>query len=106
MWVKIAEIILFHIVFLLINISPVTCHVPSYASTPSNKIEQFCQLSEACIHDTIAVCGKMGEEQRTFLDLCDLLEYACDHNQIFSHVDDMPGCPEVEEDDYYIRRKS
>lgn len=23
----------------------------------------------------------MGDEKRTFLDLCDLLEYACDTNQ-------------------------
>ncbi|KPJ17924.1 hypothetical protein RR48_07321 [Papilio machaon] len=35
----------------------------------------------------------MGDEKRTFLDLCDLLEYACDTNQVYSHVDDMPGCP-------------
>ncbi|KPI98751.1 hypothetical protein RR46_10069, partial [Papilio xuthus] len=58
-----------------------------------NKVDQFCQLAETCIHDTIPICGTMGDEKRTFLDLCDLLEYACDTNQVYSHVDDMPGCP-------------
>lgn len=38
-------------------------------------------MSETCVHDTIPICGKMGDEKRTFLDLCDLLEYACDTNQ-------------------------
>ncbi|CAK1545656.1 unnamed protein product [Leptosia nina] len=57
------------------------CHLPEHASTPSNKIDQFCSLADTCIHDTIPICGRMGDETRTFLDLCDLLEFACDTNQ-------------------------
>ncbi|CAH2095234.1 unnamed protein product [Euphydryas editha] len=76
-----------------INIPLARCHLPDYASTPSNKIDQFCSLADTCIHDTIPICGKMGDEKRTFLDLCDLLEFACDTNQIFVHVEDMAGCP-------------
>lgn len=43
-----------------------------------NKIDQYCNLAETCVHDTVPICGRMGEESRTFLDLCDLLEFACD----------------------------
>lgn len=46
-----------------------------------NKVDQFCLLADSCIHDTIPICGRMGDEKRTFLDLCDLIEYACDTNQ-------------------------
>ncbi|XP_072933071.1 uncharacterized protein [Epargyreus clarus] len=77
-------------------ISPVRSHLPDYASTPSNKVDQFCLLAQTCIHDTIPICGKMGDEKRTFLDLCDMLEYACDTNQIYTHVDDMKGCPQFQ----------
>ncbi|XP_073959797.1 uncharacterized protein [Choristoneura fumiferana] len=58
-----------------------------------NKVEQFCVLAEKCIHDTIPICGRSGEEMRTFLDLCDLLEYACDSNNVFTHIEDTVGCP-------------
>ncbi|XP_045519901.1 uncharacterized protein LOC123711374 isoform X1 [Pieris brassicae] len=74
-------------------ITSIWCHLPEHASTPSNKIDQFCSLADTCIHDTIPICGRMGEETRTFLDLCDLLEFACDTNQVYAHVDDMEGCP-------------
>ncbi|KAL0868598.1 hypothetical protein ABMA27_008061 [Loxostege sticticalis] len=59
----------------------VYCHIPNYVSTPSNRIDQFCNLADTCIHDTIPICGRMGDEQRSFLDLCDMLEYACDTSQ-------------------------
>lgn len=45
-----------------------------------SKVDQYCNLAEGCIHDTIPICGKLNEEKRTFLDHCDLLEYACDTN--------------------------
>uniref|UniRef100_A0A2H1WS46 SFRICE_015833 n=1 Tax=Spodoptera frugiperda TaxID=7108 RepID=A0A2H1WS46_SPOFR len=61
---------------------------------PQNKNEQFCQLSDNCMHDTVRICGTMGDQKRTFLDMCDLLEFACDTNQIYTHVDEMEGCPE------------
>ncbi|KAF9411432.1 hypothetical protein HW555_009779 [Spodoptera exigua] len=69
--------------FLLLanNIPSVNCHIPSHVSTPSSKNDQFCLLSESCVHDTIRVCGVMGDKKRTFLDWCDLLEFACDTNQ-------------------------
>ncbi|XP_050354929.1 uncharacterized protein LOC126776449 [Nymphalis io] len=89
MWLN----IIIYCILWTINIAPVRCHLPDYASTPSNKIDQFCSLADTCIHDTIPICGKMGDEKRTFLDLCDLLEFACDTNQIFVHVEDMAGCP-------------
>ncbi|XP_039760269.1 uncharacterized protein LOC120633924 [Pararge aegeria] len=79
--------------YMLWTLLPACGHLPDYASTPSNKIDQFCSLAETCIHDTIPICGKMGDEIRTFLDLCDLMEFACDTNQIFTHVEDMAGCP-------------
>ncbi|CAH0731960.1 unnamed protein product, partial [Brenthis ino] len=89
MWLN----IIIHYILLAFLILSVCSHLPDYASTPSNKIDQFCSLADTCIHDTIPICGKMGDEKRTFLDLCDMLEFACDTNQIFVHVDDMAGCP-------------
>ncbi|XP_045504344.1 uncharacterized protein LOC123700988 [Colias croceus] len=72
----------------------VLAHFPDHLSTPPNKVDQFCNLADTCIHDTIPICGRMGEDTRTFLDLCDLLEFACDTNQVYAHVDDMEGCPQ------------
>ncbi|XP_075984372.1 uncharacterized protein LOC142982013 isoform X2 [Anticarsia gemmatalis] len=93
MWVSRAPAFVYYICFILFNLPLVQCHIPSYASTPSNKIEQFCHLSDSCVHDTIPICGRMGDLKRTFLDLCDMLEFACDTNQIYAHIDDEPGCP-------------
>ncbi|XP_073959796.1 uncharacterized protein [Choristoneura fumiferana] len=89
MWLK----ILIYCFPWMIPIAVVQCHLPDYVSTPSNKVEQFCVLAEKCIHDTIPICGRSGEEMRTFLDLCDLLEYACDSNNVFTHIEDTVGCP-------------
>ncbi|CAH1635985.1 unnamed protein product [Spodoptera littoralis] len=94
MWSVILEIIVYLILLLTNYIPSVTCHIPSYVTTPANKNDQFCQLSENCMHDTIRVCGRMGEKKRTFLDMCDLLEFACDTNQIYVHIEDEEGCPE------------
>ncbi|CAK1593779.1 unnamed protein product [Parnassius mnemosyne] len=88
MWMNIA---IYCIVIHLLT--PGKTHLPENAVTPSNKIDQFCQLAETCIHDTIPICGTNGEKKRTFMDLCDLLEYACDTNEVYNHVDDMPDCP-------------
>ncbi|VVC95107.1 unnamed protein product [Leptidea sinapis] len=54
--------------------SSVSGHLPDSAPTPTNKVEQFCSLADTCIHDTIPICGQMGDQTRTFLDLCDLLD--------------------------------
>ncbi|KAJ8709108.1 hypothetical protein PYW07_008934 [Mythimna separata] len=81
------------VLLLINNISQVRCHISIHSSTPASKVEQHCDLAEGCVHDTIPVCGKMGDQTRTFLDLCDLLEYACDTSQIYVHVEDVEGCP-------------
>ncbi|KAJ8711675.1 hypothetical protein PYW08_008629 [Mythimna loreyi] len=94
MCVKITKAFVFCVSILLINLLQVRCHIPSEITTPANKVEQHCILAETCVHDTIPVCGQMGDQTRTFLDLCDLLEFACDKNQIYVHIDDKEGCPE------------
>ncbi|XP_028161488.1 uncharacterized protein LOC114353628 [Ostrinia furnacalis] len=71
----------------------ILCHIPNYITTPPNKIDQFCNLADTCVHDTIPVCGRMGDEKRSFLDLCDMLEFACDTNQVYTHIDDTDDCP-------------
>ncbi|XP_053615563.1 uncharacterized protein LOC128678201 [Plodia interpunctella] len=94
MRLKLRLILLFYI-FLLFTY--VCGHIPIHVSTPANKIEQFCELADSCVHDTIPICGLMDKEKRTFLDICDMLEYACDHNKIYTHIEDVEGCPLIKE---------
>ncbi|KAL4717376.1 hypothetical protein ACJJTC_017263 [Scirpophaga incertulas] len=89
MWIKL--LIQSALFFMVTN--KAFCHVPNHISTPSSKVDQFCLMADTCVHDTIAICGRMGDETRTFLDLCDLLEYACDTNLIFTHIEDTKDCP-------------
>ncbi|CAB3233649.1 unnamed protein product [Arctia plantaginis] len=93
MWVRIVQTFVYYTILVFLQLCLVQCHVPNYISTPSSKVEQHCILSESCVHDTIAVCGLNGDKKRSFLDLCDMLEFTCDTNQIYVHIDDEAGCP-------------
>ncbi|XP_041982869.1 uncharacterized protein LOC121735935 [Aricia agestis] len=87
-------------ILLCMNLTPAVNHVPDPPKRV-NKAEELCELADSCMHDTIPVCGRMGEVRRTFLDLCDLIEYGCDTNQIFAHVEGNAQCPDPE----YVRPK-
>ncbi|CAH0677671.1 unnamed protein product [Spodoptera exigua] len=59
------------------------------------ELKKACDNACECFHDTVIVCGKSVNEARTFLDLCDLYEYSCEHNMVFRHVKDEEGvCPD------------
>ncbi|KAI5644867.1 hypothetical protein NE865_03213 [Phthorimaea operculella] len=78
---------------ILAVIFPVRGHIPAYETTPANRIDHYCGLAENCVHDTIPVCGKNGDQTKSFLDICDMLEYGCDTSEIYTHVKDIAGCP-------------
>ncbi|XP_063832558.1 uncharacterized protein LOC135081700 [Ostrinia nubilalis] len=65
--------------------------------THLTELKRLCEHAYKCFHDTIIVCGKSVNEARTFLDLCDMYEYACEYTMVFRHVKDDDVCPNPKE---------
>ncbi|KAJ8709100.1 hypothetical protein PYW07_008926 [Mythimna separata] len=62
------------------------------------ELTKICEHAYSCFHDRIIICGKSVNEARTFLDLCDLYEYACEYTMVFRHVKEEEGlCPNPKE---------
>ncbi|KOB57840.1 Uncharacterized protein OBRU01_25661 [Operophtera brumata] len=60
-------------------ISAVKCHITG-DKTYLSELKKLCEHAYMCFHDTVIVCGKSVNEARTFLDLCDMYEYACEYS--------------------------
>ncbi|CAK1593775.1 unnamed protein product [Parnassius mnemosyne] len=63
-----------------------------------SELKSLCEHAYICFHDQVIICGKSVNQARTFLDLCDMYEYACEYNMVFRHVKEDEGiCPNPKE---------
>ncbi|KAG7309224.1 hypothetical protein JYU34_005151 [Plutella xylostella] len=80
------------LVFCCLFILPCHAHINMDVRMLS-ELKGICEVAYSCYHDQVLICGQSVSQARTFLDLCDMYEYACEYSLVFRHVKDDDSCP-------------